>query len=81
MYDMDERLIEMLSFIIHQVSEEHLWDLWTRKDIDIGWEDFKKKNLRSKPVHMNQKVLTEEEEERIIKQAEDILNLTIDTSP
>ena len=81
MYDMDERLIEMLSFIIHQVSEEHLWDVWTHKDIDIGWEDFKKKSLKPKSSNKNQKAITKEEEERIMRQAEDILNMTTNTMP
>lgn len=50
-----------------------MWQVWVNKDIDLSFEDFKKKSLKKpKP-----KTITDDEEQAIMKKAEDILNIQI----
>lgn len=78
---MDAQLLELFVHIIQQVHEEKLWDLWVNKEIDMEWEAFKKKNTKSASNKLTAKGLSDEEEEQIMKQAEDILNLEVNTHP
>lgn len=78
---MDAQLLELFVHIIQQVHEEKLWDLWVNKEIDMEWEAFKKKSTKSTSNKLTAKELSDEEEEQIMKQAEDILNLEVNTHP
>ena len=72
-FEFDDNYFEFVLFLIEKTAEEQLWEVWVNKDIEDSFDTFKKKSLkRGKP---KSKALTQEEEDRIMKQAEDILNM------
>ena len=78
---MDTQLLELFTHIMQQIHEEKLWDLWVSKEIDMEWEAFRKKNTKSTSNKLTAEELSNEEEELIMKQAENILNLEVETHP
>lgn len=64
-------LIGFFGHIFESQSEEKLWEVWVNKDIELSFEDFKKKSLKKS----NTITITKQEEEEAISKAEQILQI------
>lgn len=64
--------MDFFVFLIEEEQSDKLWEIWVNKEIDMSFEDFKKKSIK-KP---RPKIVSEKEEEEIMKNAENILQMT-----
>lgn len=77
-FELDDEYRSFIGYLIEETIEEKLWELWIHKDIEESFEDFKKKSMKKgKP---KSKTLSKEEEDKIMRKAENILNMTIEES-
>ena len=71
-------MLGLMDFILHMVDgekESDLWEMWLHKDTEFStdFEKFKKKHLKS--VFKKNQTITEEDENKAIKQAQSILKI------
>lgn len=64
-----------MDYLIRESVDEKLWEVWINKDTDLSFDDFKKKSIKRSKAKV--RALSKEEEERIMKDAEDILNMEV----
>lgn len=66
---------ELVLYLLEKEIEEQLWDVWVHKDIELSFEEFKSKAFKR---GSKAKELTEQEEEEIMRQAQEILNFQVE---
>lgn len=66
---------ELVLYLLEKEVEEQLWDVWVHKDIELSFEEFKAKAFKRTS---KAKELTEQEEEEIMRQAQEILNFQVE---
>lgn len=67
-----EELTDFILYLIKEIRDEDLWQIWLHKWIDKDFEEWKKE-INFKNVVTNNKKLTEKQEKENIEKAERIL--------
>lgn len=64
---------DLVVYLLEQQIEEQLWEIWVNKDIELSFDEFKKKTVKKS----TSKQLSKEEEEEILNKAQSILDMEV----